>query len=159
MTGTPPNLFIRSANRVVSLLIRTGLPVGSMALLTVTGRRSGLPRTTPVSLTPYRDGWSLGSPFGAVDWVKNLRAAATAEITRRGHTIRVRATELDPEEAGALLKESLSAVGPVARRVLRGCFEVPLDAPLSDWVVEASRHPTFLLEEMLDSGVRTGEAG
>jgi deazaflavin-dependent oxidoreductase (nitroreductase family) len=115
----------------------------------VTGRRSGLPRTIPVALTPYRDGWSLGSPFGAVDWVKNLRAAGTAVISRRGRTIRVRATELGLEEAAALLKKSLSGVGPVTRRVLGGYFEVPLDAPLAD---RGPRHPTFFLEET-DSAV------
>ena len=147
MKSMRPNRFIRIANRMVAFLIRTRIPVGSMALLTVTGRRSGLPRTTPVTLTPYRDGWSLGSPFGVVDWVKNLRAAGEAEILRRGQTIRVTAEELGPEEAAAVLKENLSDLGPVARRVLGGYFDVPLDAPLADWEREAPRHPTFILRE------------
>ncbi|MGQ0848887.1 MAG: hypothetical protein ACT4OP_07175 [Actinomycetota bacterium] len=44
--------------------------MGRMALLAVPGRRSGLPRRTPVTLTPHGEGWSLGSPFGETDWVK-----------------------------------------------------------------------------------------
>jgi deazaflavin-dependent oxidoreductase (nitroreductase family) len=151
MKNIGPNRFIRIGNRMVTFLIRTRIPVGSMVLLTVTGRRSGLPRTTPVTLTPYRDGWSLGSPFGVVDWVKNLRAAGEAEILRRGKTFRVKAEELGPDETAAVLKENLSDLGPVARRVLGGYFDVPLDAPLADWQREAPRHPTFILREQTSS--------
>jgi deazaflavin-dependent oxidoreductase (nitroreductase family) len=147
MKSIGPNRFIRIANRMVAFLIRTRVPVGSMALLTVIGRRSGMPRTTPVTLTPYRGGWSLGSPFGAVDWVKNLRAAGEAEILRRGRTTRVMAEELGTAETAAVLKENLSDLGPVARRVLGGYFDVALDAPLADWEQEAPRHPTFILRE------------
>ena len=81
-----------------------------------------------------------------MDWVKNLRVAGMAEIVRRGRSIRVRATELGAEEAAPLLMKSLSSVGPVARRVLSSYFEVSLDAPLSDWMKEAPRHPMFILE-------------
>jgi deazaflavin-dependent oxidoreductase (nitroreductase family) len=154
MTGTGPNLFIRSANHLVGPLIKAGLPMGSMALLTVRGRRSGTPRTTPVYLSSHGEGWSLGSPFGAVDWVKNLRAAGVAEITMRRKTLRVESHELGLEEAAPLLKASLAEAGPVARKVLGGYFDVPFDAPLTEWTIEAKRHPTFVLLP-LESGARS----
>ncbi len=55
--------------RIASGCLQYGLP-------TVPGRKSGVPRTTPVALGE-RDGrrW-LVSPYGEVDWVRNLRAAA-----------------------------------------------------------------------------------
>lgn len=84
-------------------------------------------------------------------WGRHQLSPSLVGHSRRGRTIQVRATELEPEEAGALLKKTLSGVGPVARRVLDGYFEIPVDAPLADWMREAARHPTFILEEMTDS--------
>ena len=122
------------------------------ALLTVTGRRSGLPHSTPVTLMQYHGGWSLGSPFGAVDWVKNLRAAGEAEILRRGRTVRVKAEEFGPGEAAAVLKENLSDLGPGGSSGPGGgYFDIPFDAPLADWEGDAPRHPTFILREQASS--------
>ena len=141
-----PGLGIRIGNRAVTPLLRAGLPIGPMALLTVAGRRSGLPRTTPVALAPHPRGWRLVAPFGVVDWVKNLRAAGTGRITRSRRTVEVRAIELSSEEAAPLLRESLLEVGPITRLVVGRHFALALDAPLSDWVAEAPRHPVFVLE-------------
>ena len=145
MSEFHPGLGIRIGNRVVTPLLRLGLPIGPMALLTVTGRRSGLPRTTPVALAPHPRGWRLVAPFGVVDWVKNLRAAGTARITRSRRTVEVTAVELAPEEAAPLLRESLLEVGPITRSVVGGRFAVSPDAPLSDWMAEAPLHPVFIL--------------
>ena len=149
MSGFRPGLGIRIGNRVVTPLLRLGIPIGPMALLTVTGRRSGLPRTTPIALAPHPKGWRLVAPFGAVDWVRNLRAAGTAQITRTRRTVDVRAIELTPVEAAPLLRESLLEVGPITRSVVGGHFAVTLDAPLADWVTEAPLHPVFILEPIL----------
>ncbi|HET6151413.1 MAG TPA: nitroreductase family deazaflavin-dependent oxidoreductase [Marmoricola sp.] len=60
----------------VSLVGIAGLP--SM-LLTVVGRKSGVPRSTPVLCVPYEDGHLIaGSNFGGPTepvWVLNIRAA------------------------------------------------------------------------------------
>ncbi len=146
MSEFRPGLGIRIGNRVVTPLLRAGMPMGPMALLTVTGRRSGLPRTTPVALAPHPSGWRLVAPFGVVDWVKNLRAEGTAQVTRRRRTVDVRAIELSPLDAAPLLRESLLEVGPITRSVVGGHFAVALDAPLAEWVAEAPLHPVFVLE-------------
>ncbi|HEX6145788.1 MAG TPA: nitroreductase family deazaflavin-dependent oxidoreductase, partial [Acidimicrobiia bacterium] len=75
--------YARFYNPIVSFLLRLGLPIGPQALLTVTGRRSGLPRTTPVAINRNGTGWHLISVYGRVDWVRNLEAAGEALITRR----------------------------------------------------------------------------
>lgn len=146
MAGQRPSWFIRVANGLVAALIRSGLPMGRMALLTVSGRRSRLPRSTPVTLTPHGKGWSLGSPFGETDWVRNLRFAGMGTITRGRRTTQVLCTELSPRLAAPLLMASLAGVGPIARRALRRYFAVPFDASLTEWIEEAASHPTFILE-------------
>jgi hypothetical protein len=59
MSQFRPGLFLRIGNRITTPLIRLGLPMGPMALLTVAGRRSSLPRTTPVAVAPLDEGWRL----------------------------------------------------------------------------------------------------
>lgn len=140
---------IRIGNRMVSPLIRAGLPMGPMALLTVKGRKSGLPRTTPVALLPRESGWQLAAPYGVVDWVKNLRAAGSAVVSRRGRNMKVDAVEMAPEEAAPLLRDTLLNAGPITRRVVGPYFSVTTDAPLVDWIDEARRHPVFILRPAL----------
>lgn len=136
---------LRIGNRIVSPLIRAGLPMGPMALLTVKGRKSGLPRTTPVAVAPLESGWRLVAAYGIVDWVKNLRASGAAVISRRGRKVQVEADELAAEEAAPLLRQSLLEAGPITRRVVGSYFSTSPDAPLSAWMAEARRHPVFIL--------------
>ena len=67
----------RIRNRLVILLNRAGLPVGPMHLLTVPGRKSGLPRTTPVAPVTVNGGCYLIQAYPNSDWVKNARAAGS----------------------------------------------------------------------------------
>ena len=153
MSGFRPTMSIRIGNRVVTPLIRAGLPMGPMALLTVAGRKSGLPRTTPIAVLIDDSGWRVAAPYGVVDWVKNLRAAGRAVVFRRGRTTTVEAEELSAEQAAPVLRESLRHAGPITRRVIGPYFHVTPEAPLTDWIVEAGQHPVFLLRpiEGLDS--------
>ena len=65
----------------VTVLDLAGLP--NLAL-TVPGRKSGIPRTTPLLCVPHDGGWLIaGSYFGGPNvplWVGNLRACAQASI-------------------------------------------------------------------------------
>jgi len=135
----------RVFNRVVTWLIRLRVPMGPRALLTVPGRKTGLPRTTPVAVVRSGESWQLMAPYGAVDWVKNLRAAGTATLTHRGRRTAVTAVELPPAQAAPVLRDNLSAAGPIVWRVLSRYFDVGRDAPLEAWRAEADRHPVFIL--------------
>lgn len=145
MSGFRPTGSIRIGNRVVTPLIRAGLPMGPMALLTVAGRKSGLPRTTPIAVLIDDTGWRVAAPYGVVDWVKNLRAAGQAVVSRRGRTTTVEAEELSAEQAAPVLRESFRQAGPITRRVIGPYFKAGPEDPLPDWIVEAGQHPVFLL--------------
>jgi deazaflavin-dependent oxidoreductase (nitroreductase family) len=137
--------YARFYNPIVSFLLRLGLPMGPQALLTVTGRRSGLPRTTPVAINRNGDGWHLISVYGRVDWVRNLEAAGRALITRRLRRFRVTARQLTPDEAAQVLRETLSTANPFIRSLLGLYFDADPKDPLEAWLEEAARHPVFLL--------------
>ena len=77
-------------------------PFGSpMLLLTVTGRKSGLPRTTPLVYLPDGDAlFVVGSNFGQERdpaWALNLSANHQATIAIRGEQFHVVAEELEGE--------------------------------------------------------------
>ena len=69
-------------------LLRAGLPMGPMVLLTVRGRKSGKPRTTPVDLFERNGRSYLVSTHRqeSSNWVRNLRTAGEGVLSRgRSH--------------------------------------------------------------------------
>ncbi|MCR6484290.1 nitroreductase/quinone reductase family protein [Amycolatopsis sp. OK19-0408] len=90
MTSLPR--WLRPANRLVRLLTRLGLRLGTIHVLTVPGRRTGAPRPTPVSpLTVDGRRYVIaGVPRG--DWARNVRAAGRGELA---HGRRTQAVTLD----------------------------------------------------------------
>ncbi|HVX45368.1 MAG TPA: nitroreductase family deazaflavin-dependent oxidoreductase [Mycobacteriales bacterium] len=62
--------------------------------LTVTGRTSGQPRTTPVSTIEHDGAEYLVAAFGDTDWSRNLRAAGSGELHQQGRTRRITTTEV-----------------------------------------------------------------
>ena len=143
--------FIRLGNFFTSTLLRAGLKPGNMALLTVRGRKSGLPRTTPVSLGE-RDGrrWLIAA-FGEVDWVRNLRAAGEATLKRGRHPEHIFVKELSAEEAAPILKQILA---PAPGFLLKN-FDAKPESPLKDFEREALNHPVFLVQSAMERQART----
>jgi deazaflavin-dependent oxidoreductase (nitroreductase family) len=142
-THTVPRvpLYVRFANAVIQPLLRLGLRRPPMTLLTVRGRRSGQPHSTPVGLLVLEGRRYLFSAFGDVNWVRNLRAAGVATIVEGRQRETLRAAELSAEEAGAVIRSILKS--PTYGPVVRPYFPVRGDAPLTDFVQEARRHPVF----------------
>src|SRR2546428_14106811 len=96
-------MFVRVANILTLTLLRAGFKlVGPgnypMYLLTVRGRKSGQPRTIPIVILEQNGKRYLASPFGVVDWVRNLRAAGEATLTRGRRAETVNARELPKGE-------------------------------------------------------------
>lgn len=87
----------------VTVLDVAGLP---NIVLTVPGRKSGVPRSTPLLAVPHEGTWLIaGSYFGGPKtplWVANLRETDTAEITVKGRTSRVRWREVEGDERARL---------------------------------------------------------
>jgi deazaflavin-dependent oxidoreductase (nitroreductase family) len=139
---------LRVGNRIVTWLLTLGIPVGRMSLLTVQGRSTRLPRTTPVALTPDADGWLLVAAYGRVDWVRNLQKAKEATITQRGRSIAVNSSELAPAYAAPILRDLVATAGPITLRVVRPYFATSIDAPVGAWEAESINHPVFRLTPM-----------
>lgn len=83
----------------LSILRIAGLP---NLMLTVRGRTSGIPRSTPLLCVPWRDGQLIaGSNFGGAKppvWVVNVRAADTVTVSIGGRSHPAVARELSDEE-------------------------------------------------------------
>src|SRR5437588_12273922 len=110
-------LFVRAANILTLTLLRAGAKlVGPgnypMYLLTVRGRKSGQPRTVPLAIIERNGKRYIGSPYGIVDWVRNLRAAGEAILTRRRRSEKVTAKELPAGEAAIVLREEIEGGNP-----------------------------------------------
>ncbi len=138
------NAFVRISNAMTTFLLRMGVKMGTMTLLIVRGRTSGQPRTTPVTLVELDEDRLLIAPFGTVNWVRNLRAAGEATLTRGRLSERVSAVELSIQEAAPILKKSLAD----APSFVTNYFDVTLDSPLADFEREAPRHPVFRLSTL-----------
>lgn len=132
----------RTFNTIVTSLLRAGIKIGNMTLLTVRGRKTGQPRTTPVVIIE-RDGqrW-VSSPYGEVDWVRNLRAAREGMLTRGRKVEQIAVTELSAKEAAVILKQIL---GDMPSFLLK-YYDVTPTASLEEFEREAVRHPTFNIQ-------------
>ncbi|HEX5144024.1 MAG TPA: nitroreductase family deazaflavin-dependent oxidoreductase [Mycobacterium sp.] len=102
-----PPPWLKPVNKILLTMLRLGFPTpGSEApvVLTVTGRKSGRPRLTPV--TPMHiDGqrYVVGG-FPGADWVRNARAAGVVTLTKGRRREAVRMVELSAEDARPLLR-------------------------------------------------------
>jgi deazaflavin-dependent oxidoreductase (nitroreductase family) len=119
-------------NPIARFLLAARVPLGFNGLITIRGRTSGLPRTTPVAIIDVSGRRWIWAPWGEVHWVRNLRVAGHATITIRGRKEEVRATELDQPQRVGFFRDVL---GPVARgipfgvRFIRIVDGVDLDDP------------------------------
>ena len=81
------------------------VPIKGPVVLTVPGRTSGEPRSTPI--TPFEvdgDRYVVGGLPNA-DWVRNARASGTATITRGRRREPVRIVEVSADQARPLLRQ------------------------------------------------------
>ncbi|GAA3336719.1 nitroreductase family deazaflavin-dependent oxidoreductase [Amorphoplanes nipponensis] len=103
-TGSLP-AWLPFANRVVRLLARLGLPLGTVRVLVVPGRRTGEPRPTPVSPLTVDGRRYVISALPQSDWARNIRAAGRGEVVEGRRRVPVTLTEVtDPAEARAALR-------------------------------------------------------
>ena len=77
---------MRSLNHRMVPNFRKGFgPTRMVLLLTTTGRKTGLPRTTPLQFEEIDGAYYLGSARGAkADWFKNLEANPRVEVEIKG---------------------------------------------------------------------------
>ncbi|HEY3232210.1 MAG TPA: nitroreductase/quinone reductase family protein [Roseiflexaceae bacterium] len=139
-------LFVRLGNVLTTTLLRAGFKLVGlgnypMYLLTVRGRKSGQPRTVSIAIIERNGKRYVGAPFGVVDWVRNLRSAREAILTRGRRSETVNTIELPPSEAALVLREEIRGGNPFARY-----FGVTADSSLEEFERAVVSHPVFLLE-------------
>ena len=110
----PPRWVFKLFNPIARFVLALGVPLGPNGIITIRGRKSGLPRTTPVAIIEVSGRRWVWAPWGEVHWVRNLRAAGRATITVRRRSEDVRATELDETQRVAFFRDVL---GPLARGI------------------------------------------
>lgn len=97
--------YVKPGNKAIVALSRLGLRFGAKGpvILTVTGRKSGKPRATPV--TPmFVDGKQYVAAAPEAAWIANVRADQAATLSRGRRVERVRAIELSDADARPLLR-------------------------------------------------------
>lgn len=130
----------RGLNLVVRPLARLGLTGPRTHLLTVVGRSTGKPWSTPISIVREGGQRWLVAPYGERNWVKNARAAGWVELRRGGRRERLEVEELSPADAVPVLRRYYE-LGMVTRPF----FDVSLASSDEAWLAEAPRHPVFRL--------------
>jgi len=142
--------FVQVGNAVTLTLLRAGFRLvgpymffGSypIYLLTVRGRKSGQPRTVAIAIMQRNGKRYVGSPYGIVDWVRNLRAAGEAVLTRGRRSETIRATEAPPGEAALVIREEIKVGNPFIR-----LYGVTAESSLEELERVAVGHPLFVLE-------------
>jgi deazaflavin-dependent oxidoreductase (nitroreductase family) len=103
----------------LKLLLEIGVPLGFNRLITIRGRKSGLPHTTPLAVIEVKGRRWIWAPWGEVQWVRNLRTAGRATISLRHQSEEVSATELDPAQRVEFFRDVLS---PLAKSIPFGMW-------------------------------------
>ena len=96
---------VNRINKVIAGLQRIGIAFGPMELLTVTGRRTGRPRTFPIAVLPLAGDRYIVQAFPNAAWVANARAADTVTLTRGRRSSVARLVEVPVEARRQLLRE------------------------------------------------------
>lgn len=96
--------WLKYANRVVILLNRLGLSIGTMHILSIPGRKTGKMRCTPVSVLRVNGQQYILTGL-ETGWVKNARAAGWGLLSYGRKKERVRLIELPVEERPVILRE------------------------------------------------------
>jgi deazaflavin-dependent oxidoreductase (nitroreductase family) len=107
-THIRPPWWLKPLNKIFMTMMRLGLPISGKEapmVLTVPRRKSGEPRSTPITPMYVDDQRYVVSGFPGADWVKNARAADAATLTSGRTAETVRMVELSPEDARPLLRQ------------------------------------------------------
>jgi deazaflavin-dependent oxidoreductase (nitroreductase family) len=104
-----------------------GMPV---LLLTTVGRRSGRPRTVPLTYFEEDGAIVLVASYGGrphnPDWFENLVAAGEAEVTRSRDTRRLHARSATTEERAHLWPRIVATYDGYAKYQAKTSREIPL---------------------------------
>jgi deazaflavin-dependent oxidoreductase (nitroreductase family) len=104
MSDPKPPAWLKPMNKVMMTMQKAGIVAGPVRVLTVPGRKSGEPRSTPATPFAFHDSLYVVGGFPRADWVLNARAAGTGTVTRGRKSERVNFVELTAEQARPVLR-------------------------------------------------------
>ncbi|MGA8544266.1 MAG: nitroreductase family deazaflavin-dependent oxidoreductase [Mycobacterium sp.] len=104
MSNPKPPRWLKPLNKFMIAVQKLGLPTGPPMVLTVPGRKTGRPRSTP--MTPFSlDGQLyVVAGFPDADWVSNARAAGVGTLSKGRKARRIKITELTAEQSRPVLR-------------------------------------------------------
>jgi deazaflavin-dependent oxidoreductase (nitroreductase family) len=138
----------RIGNLVVKVMVRAGVGPKRMYLLTVQGRKTGKPYTTPLTVVEIDGQRWLVAPYDRVAWAKNVAASGSAKLSRGRKTEQLAVEPVDAHDSAPVL-QAYVRIEPSLRRA----FELGPDASLEEYEAIAPKHPVFRIRP-----VGTGEA-
>lgn len=153
----PIPFYVLMLNPLIGLIVRTGISVGpKMALITVRGRRTGVPHTTPVGLFEHDGRRYLFGTFGNTSWVRNVRAAGELVLTHGRQREAVAVSELTPQQSATVLQACLMPYlrNPATAPMLRSFYGVHRGSSSDEFARIAHEHPAFELHPMEDDRAR-----
>lgn len=104
MTDSRPPRYRKPMNKFMMAVQRLGIPTGPAMVLTVPGRKSGQPRSTPMTPFHFRGGLYVVAGYPGADWAANARAADIGRLSRGRRSRSVRIVELSASEARPVLR-------------------------------------------------------
>ena len=130
-------------NKMVAGLTRMGFSVMGSRVLEVKGRKSGLPRRTPVNLLSLDGKQYLVAPRGEAEWVRNARAdEGRLDLLLGSKRQHYRGQEVGDDDKVAILRAYLRRWKAEVGVFFGG---VGPDSTDTEFLAIAARHPVFAL--------------
>jgi deazaflavin-dependent oxidoreductase (nitroreductase family) len=104
MSEPRPPRYLKPMNKVMMAVQKLGIPTGPAMVLTVPGRKSGQPRSTPMTPFEFQGALHVVAGYPGADWAANARTAGVGTLTRGRRARQVRIVELTPAEARPVLR-------------------------------------------------------
>lgn len=104
MSEFRPPRYLKPMNKFMMAVQKLGIPTGPAMVLTVPGRKTGKPRSTPMTPFEHEGGLYVVAGYPGADWASNARAAGAGTLSRGRKSRPVRIVELDPVQSRPVLR-------------------------------------------------------
>jgi len=134
------HLGTRLINAWFRTLTKLGLGASYRHILTVRGRKTGRPHSTPVDVIEVGGDRWLVAGYGPANWVLNTRAAGEVTLSRGGRSETYKVAEAAAEDAVPVLRKYIAVI-----RVTRPYFDASPNSSDEAIAAELTRHAVFRL--------------
>ena len=104
MSELRPPRYLKPMNKFMMAVQRLGIRTGPAMVLTVPGRKTGKPRSTPMTPFEHDGGLYVDAGYPGADWASNARAAGAGRLSRGRRSRQVKIVELDAAESRPVLR-------------------------------------------------------